>query len=153
MGLLEPYQDVLNPKKFVPGGVQLTRKLEPFWSTDQRLLVTTFNPKLSDSEDKQADAIQEMKNEVKTIKDNVTTMLEEIPQITSIEDRFSSIEQALSNFVESKESSSQQVYENCEAIQALDLRILSMEESRSGLKIPELGQDSRFFAVLHVSIP
>ncbi len=38
MGLLGPYQDVLTPKEFVPGGVQLTQKLEPFLSTDQRLL-------------------------------------------------------------------------------------------------------------------
>ncbi len=37
MGLLGPYQDVLTPKEFVPGGVQLTQKLEPFCSTDQRL--------------------------------------------------------------------------------------------------------------------
>ncbi len=37
MGLLGPYQDVLTPKEFVPEGVQLTQKLELFWSTDQRL--------------------------------------------------------------------------------------------------------------------
>ena len=32
-----PNQDVLTQKEFVPGGVQLTQKLEPVWSTDQRL--------------------------------------------------------------------------------------------------------------------
>ncbi len=37
MGLLGPNQDVLTQKEFVPGGVHLTQKLEPFWSTDQRL--------------------------------------------------------------------------------------------------------------------
>ena len=39
MGLLGLYQDVLTPKEFVPEGVQLTQKLELFWSTDQRLEV------------------------------------------------------------------------------------------------------------------
>ena len=39
MGLLGPNQDVLTQKEFVPGGgVQLTQKLEPFWSTDRRLI-------------------------------------------------------------------------------------------------------------------
>ena len=38
MGLPGLYQDILTPKEFVPEGVQLTRKLELFWSTDQRLL-------------------------------------------------------------------------------------------------------------------
>ncbi len=93
-------------------------------------LVTTFNTKLSDVEDKQTDAIQEINSEVQSVKDNVKTMLEEIPQVTSIEDRFSSIEETISNFVESKESSAHLVDANCEAIQALDLRIHSMEESK-----------------------
>ena len=30
-------EDVSTQEEFVPGGVQQTQKLEPFWSTDQRL--------------------------------------------------------------------------------------------------------------------
>ncbi len=43
MGLLGLYQDVLIPKEFIPDGVQLTKKLELFLSTEQRLkVVFTF---------------------------------------------------------------------------------------------------------------
>ncbi len=38
IGLLRPNQDVLTQEEFVPWGVQLTQKLEPFWNSDQRLL-------------------------------------------------------------------------------------------------------------------
>ena len=109
-------------------------------------LVKTFNNKLSDVEDNQTDAIQKINNEVQSVKDNVKTMLEEIPQVTSIEDRFSSIEGTISNLVESKESSSQQVDDNCEAIQALDLRMLSMEESQFDNIMSNL-QDTTIVAV------
>ena len=110
-------------------------------------LVTTFNNKLSDVEDNQTDAIQEINNEVQSVKHNVKTMLEEIPQVTSIENRFSSIEETISNFVESKESSSQQVDDNCEAIQALDLRLLSMEESQIDNSITSNQQNTTIVAV------
>ncbi len=39
MDLLGPNQDVLTQKEFVPGGLQLTQKLEPVWDTDQRLKI------------------------------------------------------------------------------------------------------------------
>ncbi len=110
-------------------------------------LLTTFNSKLSDVEDKQTDAIKEINCEVQSVKDNVKTMLEEIPQVTSIENRFSSIEETISNFVESKESSSKQVDINCEAIHALEVRILSMEESQLDNSIISNLQDTTIAAV------
>ncbi len=67
-------------------------------------LVKTFNNKLGECEVRNESAIQEINKEVVSIKDNVRTMLEEVPQITSIEERFSSIEERISNVSESKES-------------------------------------------------
>ncbi len=110
-------------------------------------LVTTFNTKLSDVEDKQMDAIQEMNSEVQSVKNNVKTMLDEIPQVTSIEDRFSSIEETMSKFVESKESSAQLVDANYEAIKTLDLRMHSIEESKFDSNIMSNLQDRTIAAV------
>ncbi len=64
-------------------------------------LVKTFNNKLSECEVKNENAIQEMNEEVESIKVNVRTMLKEVPQTTSIEERFSSIEETISSFGES----------------------------------------------------
>ncbi len=110
-------------------------------------LVTTFNTKLSGVEVKQAEVIQEINDEVMSIRNDVTTMLEEIPQVTSIEDRFLSIEETVSNFGESKRFSAQQVDDNFEAIQALQLRISSMEESKLNSNSMSNLQDRTIVAV------
>ncbi len=69
-------------------------------------LVNAFNSKQSEIEENHDEAIQEMKNKVQSINDNVLTMLEEVPQTSSIEDRFSSIEESISSLAEPKESAS-----------------------------------------------
>ncbi len=63
-------------------------------------LINTFNKKLALIKESSEKAFLNVNKEVMSIKDNVNTMLREVPQVTSIETRFASIEERLSNYTD-----------------------------------------------------
>ncbi len=60
-------------------------------------LVNTFNGKLTQIEDKSKQSIQEVHEDIQSIRDNICEMLNEVPQVTmsSLETRFCQIEEKL----------------------------------------------------------
>ncbi len=67
-------------------------------------LSDSFNQKLATIEERSQKAFQGVSDEIMSIKDNVNTMLREVPQVTSIETRFASIEERISNSTEARVS-------------------------------------------------
>ncbi len=69
-------------------------------------LVNKFNSNLTEIEQNSKQSIQEVQEDVQSIRENICEMLNEVPQITmsSLETRFCNIEERLSTTVETSES-------------------------------------------------
>ncbi len=69
-------------------------------------LVKTFNSNLTEIEQNSKQSIQDMQEDVQSIRENICEMLTEVPQVTmsSLETRFCNIEEMLSTTVETIES-------------------------------------------------